>query len=296
MATKRGGRVDLSTLGSSVSSDTSPVDRRRPVEQQFRANVPLEHLTPNPRNPRDTVGSLDDLASIAERQLQPATVITKARWLELWPEDRDVIGEARWIVVNGCRRLAAGRQYGRAGLDVVVQDTLATTRESIIWAAIAENIDRQNLDVVEEAKAVGQLVAELGSANAAAERLGRSATWISQRKRLLDLHPDLQEEVRAGEMAIRDAREIGRLPMASQVEAWSKALAKREQQGSGEGTEDPADRKPASKDPTPASAVRALKRLRADPTILASALIEVLDTAQIDIILETLGKARQGGH
>lgn len=291
MAAAKKGRVDLSALGSSVTSDSS--SGRRPINQQYRANVPLDDLAPNPRNPRDDLGSLDDLASISERQLQPATVITRARWLDLWPEDAAAIGDARWIVVNGCRRLQASHRYGRSGLDVVVQDTLAVSRESVIWAAIAENIDRQNLDVIEEAKAVQQLADELGSADAAAERMGRSKTWVSQRRRLLALHPDLQAEVRAGELAIRDARELGRLPMASQVAAWEKKLAQREELENQSDAGSAPERNTKRKDATPASAVRALKRLRAEPDVLASALVEVLDANQIDAILTALTEARR---
>ena len=191
MATKK-GRINLADLGSDVEGERYTVDRSRPVDGQFRENVPLDHLAPNPRNPRDDLGSLEDLASIVEQQLQPATVVSRARWLELWPEDEADVGAARWVVVNGCRRLAASHLHGRQGLDVVVRDSLASSKESIIWASISENLDRQNLDVIEEAKAVGQLVDELGSANAAAERMGTAArargarlTWPATVARLL---------------------------------------------------------------------------------------------------------------
>ena len=289
MATKK-GRINLADLGSDVEGERYTVDRSRPVDGQFRENVPLDHLAPNPRNPRDDLGSLEDLASIVEQQLQPATVVSRARWLELWPEDEADVGAARWVVVNGCRRLAASHLHGREGLDVVVRDSLASSKESIIWASISENLDRQNLDVIEEAKAVGQLVDELGSANAAAERMGRSATWISQRRTLLELHPDLQAELRAGDLAIRDARELARIPKASQVQAWAAQAAKRQEQGSGQ---EERNQSPRQKDPTPASAVRAIKRLHAEPAMLASALVEVLDDEQIDTILEALRSARR---
>ena len=117
--------------------------------------TPLSELTPNPRNPRDDLGDLSDLASIADMQLQPAVVVTKAAYLRLYPDDTIT---ARYVVVNGCRRLAAAHKYGRTDLAVVVNDEIARDRITLISASIAENVDRQDFDVIEEAKAVEALV------------------------------------------------------------------------------------------------------------------------------------------
>lgn len=280
----RGGRVDFSTLVSSVG-DRSTVDASTPIDGQFRENVPLADLAPNPRNPRSTVGDLSDLRTIADRQLQPGTVVTRARWLGLWPEDSETIGDAKWIVVNGCRRLAASRKYGRKGMDVVVRDGLAESRESVLWASIVENIDRRDFDVVEEAEAVELLVSELGSATRAAEKLGRSEGWISQRRALLKLTPELKEKLRTGDLAVRDARQLAQIPTAEQVAAWS-ALK-----------DDPVSEGPEARRPRPLSkrdrdgsksAVRAIHKLRSDPTAIAAVLKEALDDGQIEKLLKEL--------
>lgn len=283
----RGGRVDFTSLVSSVG-DRSPVDSSTPIDGQFRENVPLAELTPNPRNPRSMVGNLDDLKTIADRQLQPGTVVTRARWLALWPEDSDIIGDAKWIVVNGCRRLAASRKFGRKGMDVVVRDGIATTKESVLWASIVENLDRRDFDVVEEAEAVELLVAELGSATRAAEKLGRSEGWISQRRALLKLTPELREKLRAGDLAVRDARQLAKVPSAEQVAAWS-ALQ-------GDSTvEEPEARRPrpsgGSDRDSSRSAVRALQKMKSNPVAIAAAIREALGDDQIQELMKALQDA-----
>ncbi|WP_308280496.1 peptide transporter [Williamsia sp. DF01-3] len=194
---RKGGRVDLASLATSVG-DRSPVDVTvAPSDGHFRANVPLTQLVANPRNPRAAIRNLDDLESIKFRQLQPGTVVSRSAWLALWPEDEQHLDQAQWVVVNGCRRLAAARKFGRDGLDVVIRDSLAADRETVLWAAVVENIDREDFDVLEEAHAVELMVAELGGAGIAAKRLGRSEGWVSQRRALLKLAPELQESLRA---------------------------------------------------------------------------------------------------
>ena len=121
--------------------------------------MPLSDLTPNPRNPRDDVGNLEDLASIADMQLQPAVVVTAKAFQQLYPDDTI---DTRYVVINGCRRLAAAHKFGRTDLEIVVNDNVARDRVTLISASIAENVDRQDFDVIEEARAVETLVQECG--------------------------------------------------------------------------------------------------------------------------------------
>lgn len=205
---RRGGRIDLASLAGSVgdnsSVDSTPVppsvnsstNAESYIDGQLITDVPLGELIGNPRNPRRRIGDLSDLSTIVERQLQPGVAVTKTTWLKIFPADEKLIGTANYIVVNGNRRLAASKEFGRKGMDVVVRDSIATSSESILEAAIIENIGRRDFDVLEEAEAVEALVAECGSADAAAERLGRSKGWVSQRRALLKLTPELQEKLR----------------------------------------------------------------------------------------------------
>ena len=281
----KGGRANFASLVGAVG-DNSPVDRKRtptptktktkttiePVEGQLLADVPVDQLIANPRNPRDELGDLSDLATIADRQLQPGTVVSRTAWLTLWPEDEDDIGAAQYIVVNGNRRLAAAQKYGRPGLDVVLRDSIAVDKGEILWAATSENIDRRDFDVLEEAKAVELMVSEFGSADAAAKKLGRSKGWVSQRRALLKLAPELQAALRAGDLAVRQARSLARVPLEEQVAAWEAAQNPEPETE----TDNPEPEAPQPKEPPnrlePVDKVaQALKRLGADPDVLAAA-------------------------
>ena len=292
-AKTRGRRVNLADMDAAVG-DGSPVDGPsadlyRGKDGQFRRDVPLDDLAPNPRNPRAAVGDLSDLSSIAQRQLQPAVAISRRRWLDLWPEDQDAIGPARWVVVNGCRRLAASREFGRRGLDIVVHDSIAESKAEVVKSAISENIDRRNLDVVEEARAVELLVAELSSAKAAAEKLGRTEGWVSQRRALLHLAPELLDKLRAGELAVREARSLARVPRADQVAAWVRSQGEGEDsRPDGPERSDTEASRQQKRDQTPATAVRALRRLKAPPAILAAALTEVLTHDELHALISEL--------
>jgi ParB/RepB/Spo0J family partition protein len=285
----KGGRANFASLVGAVG-DNSPVDRKRtptepasstsasapvPAEGQLLADVPVDQLLANPRNPRDELGDLSDLATIVDRQLQPGTVVSRSAWLKLWPEDADDLGAARYIVVNGNRRLAAAQKYGRPGLDVVLRDSIAVDKGEILWAATSENIDRRDFDVLEEAKAVELMVAEFGSADAAANKLGRSKGWVSQRRALLKLAPELQAALRAGDLAVRQARSLARVPLEEQVAAWQAAqnpepAPTTDQADSAEPDQQP-EKEPAGPLEAADKLAQALKRLRADPDVLAAA-------------------------
>ncbi len=227
----RGQRTNLADLAASVG-DKSPVDRNTKPDDASIRTVPLSDLTANPRNPREELGDLADLASIADLQLQPATVVTKAAYLKLYPDDPIT---SRYVVVNGCRRLAAAHMYGRTDLAIVVNDAIARDRITLISACIAENVDRQDFDVIEEARAVEALIAECGRANEAAIRLHKTEAWVSQRRALLKLAPELQTALRRGELAIRDARRLARVPLEQQVARWQAALDRNNDAGEGSG-------------------------------------------------------------
>ena len=215
----RGKRTSLAALAGDVG-DNSPVDE--PTAGPARS-APLAQLCANPRNPRDELGDLADLASLADMQLQPAVVVTAAAYRALYPDDGIT---TRYVVINGCRRLAAAHKYGLDTLDIVVNDVIARDRITLISAAITENVDRQDFDVIEEARAVEALVAECGRADVAGQRLHRTEGWVSQRRALLKLAPELQSALRRGELAIREARSLARVPLEQQVARWRATLDK----------------------------------------------------------------------
>ena len=274
----RGKRTDLASLTAAVG-EHSPVEQAAPAPR----TAPVSELTANPRNPREDVGDLSALASIADIQLQPVTVVTRAAYLALYPDD---MIETRYVVINGCRRLAAAHEYGRTELDISVNDAVARDRTTLISAAIAENVDRQDFDVIEEAQAVQMLVEECGRANIAAERLKRTKGWVSQRQALLKLAPELQASLRRGELAIRDARSLARVPLEEQVLRWQAALDRKQE-----------DKKPtAPPRPSPSRSIsRALSRFDKEPKLLADALREQLGESGVATLRDLLGAEQMAG-
>lgn len=259
----RGQRTNLATLISAVG-DSSPVEQAAaPVPEAPGKTTPLQDLVANPRNPRDDVGDLANLASIADIQLQPAVAVTKAAYLKLYPDDAIA---AKYVIVNGCRRLAAAHKFGRTDLAIVINDEIARDRITLISASISENVDRQDFDVIEEAKAVQSLVDECGRADEAAKRLHRTESWVSQRRALLALAPELQTALRRGELAIREARSLARVPLEQQVARWRAAMDKKDKPGEGRGSG-------TTRQPSPSRVIAAaLDKFDTTPHALADAL------------------------
>ena len=271
----RGQRTNLASLANSTG-DKSPVEQL--IGPPSRT-APLTDLTANPRNPREDLGDLSNLESIADMQLQPAVVVTRGAYLALYPQDS--IG-TRFVVINGCRRLAAAHKYGRADLDIVVNDEIARDRVTLISASIAENVDRQDFDVIEEAKAVASLVKECGGGLEAANRLRRTEAWVSQRRALLALAPQLQTALRRGELAIREARALARVPLEQQVARWQAAQDKKNDDSHRNG-------KPDKRSPSPSRVIAsALSEFDSRPQLLADALRTHLGPDGVKTLLAVL--------
>ncbi|MFJ3221513.1 ParB/RepB/Spo0J family partition protein [Kitasatospora sp. NPDC086801] len=209
-----GRRVSFASMAADPVVDAPGVVRNQ--EETPARWVPTANCLPNPRNPRDDLGDLSDLASIKDRQLQSCLAVTPDAYLRLWPEDQGLLdaGPQDVVIVNGNRRRAAAALYGREQLLVVVDDSVADSKATLLRAALDENMARKDFDPIEEANAVLLIVAQYATAKEAAEAEGWSQSWISHRKNLLKLHPELQRQVRAkarGEegVSINVARRLG---------------------------------------------------------------------------------------
>lgn len=277
----RGGRTNFAELAGAVGTN-SVIDGQPAGLARHPLSTPLTKLVANPQNPREGALNVDDLASIAEMQLQPGLGVSRSAYLKLFPEDEAAIGDASIVVINGCRRLLACRTYGRTTMDVVIKDEIATSRAALRAVAIRENVERENLDVLEEAHAVEQLVADAGSASKAAEELGKTPAWVSQRRALLKLAPEIQQALRGGDIAIRVARNLAQVPMEQQVARWQATADK-------EGTLDQAP-KPNRPPMSSAQIAKTFKRWDAPAPTLAAALAEHLDTAGIASLIAELKK------
>lgn len=112
-------------------------------------------------------------------------------------------------LIAGHRRLAAVESLGWDEVEVIFLDTEPS--RSRIATQLVENMQREGLSPLEEAAGLAELVTELGTQAAAAEATGRSKGYVSKALKLLELDPDTQAEVSAGNITAQDAYELARL-------------------------------------------------------------------------------------
>ncbi|MGW8637015.1 ParB/RepB/Spo0J family partition protein [Streptomyces sp. NPDC055793] len=212
----------------------------RPVSARRQAvaaatGVPTEGVAPptalspdrislNPDNPRSSLGDLTDLAGSLKThgQKQAITIMNRDAYVKANPErEAHLEHDTTYVVIDGSSRLAAAREAGLATLKVMVSDDQGNTSEELLESALVANIHRQDLEELDEARALQRLLGIHGSQTALAKRLHRSQGWVSQRLALLNLTPALQERI--SEEPIDLLRAVGNKP-AEQQEAALEAL------------------------------------------------------------------------
>ncbi|MER6314365.1 ParB/RepB/Spo0J family partition protein [Streptomyces sp. NPDC001581] len=215
-------------------TDTEPSPRRIRTRQQIMtgegkrppASVPLTDLAHNPFNPRTELLDVEETAESlrAKGQIQPVTVVRREAFLTAHPGQEDALGSAPYVVIDGNRRLAAAHAAGLAELRIDVHDGLAESSEGILESALIANIHRVDVDPLDQARAIKQLVEAHGEQKVVAARLGKTPAWVSQRLSLLKLPDDLQDKVESKELTVKDARRIGGLPADEQHTAAEAAI------------------------------------------------------------------------
>ncbi len=173
--------------------------------------IPLARLYPNPDQPRKTFDeeALGELArSIEERGIiQP--ILAEA-------DEQD-----RYMIIAGERRWRAAKL---AGLTVVPVLSGTFSAEEKLEIALIENIQRQDLSPLEEARAYQDLLENIGlSQDELARRLGKSRPAIANSLRLLKLPETIQEQVNRGEITAGHARTF--LGLSGEAQASMEAVA-----------------------------------------------------------------------
>jgi ParB family transcriptional regulator, chromosome partitioning protein len=190
-------------------------------------------ISQNPDNPREELRNLDGLAdSIREIGLINAiTIASVGAYLAERPDRAEDLDEgARFIVVDGHRRLEAARLAGAPKIRVSVDNALVSTDESLLEAAFVANVHRDDMNPLEQAQALRKLVKFYGSQNKAAKRLGIGQSTISSKLSILDLDPELQADLVAGRRKIEHVRNLSKLPPSEQRQkADTRAAASAEQ-------------------------------------------------------------------
>jgi ParB family chromosome partitioning protein len=166
----------------------------QPQRQHALSIVPLASLVPNPKQPRKhfSQDALEELASSIRNQgiVQPLLVRPA--------------GNARYEIVAGERRWRAAALAGLTEMPVLVR---RLTDMEVMAAALVENLQREDLNPLEAARAMAVLREEFGlSQDALATALGKSRPTVANALRLLNLNADAQDALEQGHISAGHAR------------------------------------------------------------------------------------------
>ncbi len=180
-------------LEALLGSNTSP-------EGQRQAMLPVNALQPGKYQPRTRMdpGSLEELADSIRAQglIQPISVRP--------------VGKERYEIIAGERRWRAAQIAGLTEVPVLIREI---PDDAALAMSLIENIQREDLNPLEEAAGIQRLIDEFKmSHQQAAEALGRSRSTASNLLRLLQLSPPVQEMLMIGDIEMGHARAL--LPLA----------------------------------------------------------------------------------
>ncbi|MCL2635235.1 MAG: ParB/RepB/Spo0J family partition protein [Betaproteobacteria bacterium] len=198
--------IKMKGLGRGLDALLAGSDKPQGDEQR---NLPVERLRPGKYQPRTQMDqeSLAELAASIKAQgiMQPILV----RAVDNTP------GAERYEIVAGERRWRAAQLAGLAEVPVLVR---RIPDEQALAMALIENIQRENLNPLEEAQGLQRLVDEFGLTHQqAADAVGRSRPAASNLLRLLQLSAPTQDLLLAGQLDMGHARALLPLPGAQQI-------------------------------------------------------------------------------
>ena len=176
--------------------------------------VDIDLLTPNPFQPRTVMdeSKIDELArSIRSNGVIQPIVVRKAG--------------ARYEIIAGERRWRASQRAGLLKVPIVVRET---PDEQLLAAALIENIQREDLNPIEEAHAYRRLVDEFQlTQEQIADAVGKDRSSVANIMRLLKLPHEMRESVSAGTLAMGHARALLSLPdEATQLRVGREVVAR----------------------------------------------------------------------
>ncbi len=222
MATKKPkglGRGLEALLGPKVSEAGDAPENTNAAGPGLSTALRLQDLVPGQYQPRTRMdeGALYELAESIKAQgiMQPILV----RRLTSGPND------GKYEIIAGERRFRAAKLAGLDSVPVLVRDV---PDESAAAMALIENIQREDLNPLEEAQGLQRLVKEFGLTHElAAQAVGRSRSAASNLLRLLNLADPVQTMLMAGDIDMGHARALLSLERATQITAANQIAAKK---------------------------------------------------------------------
>lgn len=196
-------------LDALLGDDAAPA----PPEDGLRT-LGIDELTPGKYQPRTNMQpeALAELAESIKSQgvMQPILVRPLA------------VGG--YEIIAGERRWRAARMAGLSSVPALIREI---PDQQALAAALIENIQREDLNALEEAAGIQRLIQEFGLTHQAiAETLGRSRTAVTNLLRLLELPPPVRDLLAEGRIDMGHARALLALPVAQQIELAREAASK----------------------------------------------------------------------
>lgn len=191
-----GGNPPARPSGPAIANLTPVADQPAPQEPRERVQqVPLGRIQPCPFQPRKdfSAETLRELADSIKEQgiVQPLIVRERNGHLEL------IAGERRW---------RAAQLLGLADVPVIVREA---DDRAVLELALIENLQRENLNPIEEAQGYAQLVEQFElTQEEVAAKVGKSRAVVANALRLLKLAPELQSFLRQGRISVGHAKVI----------------------------------------------------------------------------------------
>ena len=216
--------IPKKTLGSDFASSNSELrtpnsqfsdgDGNPVVQGNGVLEVPIDSLRPNPHQPREHFShtAIEELiGSIREHGiLQPLIVTSK--------------NDGIYELVAGERRLRAAKLAGLSKVPVIVR---TATEQQKLELALIENIQRQDLSPIEEAKAYRQLIDEYNfTQEEVAKKMGKSRAYVANIMRLLNLPEEAQAAVADGRITPSNARTLAGLASPEEQKKWLAKILK----------------------------------------------------------------------
>jgi ParB family chromosome partitioning protein len=198
--------------GRPAHTDPRRANELAPVPGARFAEIPVNSIVPNPKQPRQVFDeeALEELKNSIQEVgfLQPIVV-------------RELDSE-KYELVMGERRWRAAQSVGKEIIPAIIRDT---RDDAMLRDALLENIHRANLNPLEEAAAYQQLLEEFGATHdELARRIGRSRPQISNTIRLLNLPSVVQRRVAAGVLSAGHARALLGLDDTGQQETLAQRI------------------------------------------------------------------------
>ncbi|BBL72956.1 ParB/RepB/Spo0J family partition protein [Methylomagnum ishizawai] len=176
--------------------------------------VAVERLQPSRFQPRKDIdpAKLQELADSISAQGMVQPVVART------------VGEGRYEIIAGERRWRAAQLAGLREVPVVVRDV---TDQAAMAIALIENIQRQDLNPLEEAEALKRLLDEYGMTHQQlADAVGKSRAAVTNLLRLNELHPEAKQLLLAGSLEMGHARALLGLDTALQADIAQQVAAK----------------------------------------------------------------------